>query len=143
MRIFFDGITNIERPFGLDVPYLRTLSECNAVHYIIGFVVYQFQLNMFLIASYHFTCTIVIYIVRTKHRLMIVRSERVKLFQVGIKAWSDLFEVNFSVDVYHGTGLFRQNMFGYELFEAACEFFYILYFHRQSGCVCVSSEVFQ
>ena len=62
MCVLLNGVADIERLFRLDVACLRTLSESNTVHYIVRFVIHQFQLDMFLVASYHFACTIIVHI---------------------------------------------------------------------------------
>ena len=58
--VFFDGIADVERLFGFDVSCLRTLSECDAVHYVVRLVVYQFQLDVFLVSAYYFAGAVVV-----------------------------------------------------------------------------------
>ena len=70
MGILFNGVADIKRTLGFDETYMRTLSEGDAVHYIIRFVVYQFQLDMLLITTYYFAGTIIIYIMCTKYMIM-------------------------------------------------------------------------
>ena len=60
MRVFLDGVANVESPFGFDVSRLRTLSEGNAVHHIVAFIVHQFQFDVFLSASHHLACAVVV-----------------------------------------------------------------------------------
>ena len=60
MRVFFNGVTDVERTFCFDIAHVRTLSERDTVHYIIRFIINQFELDMFLVASHYFTRSIII-----------------------------------------------------------------------------------
>ena len=141
--VFLNGVTDVERTLGLDVAHVRTLPESNAVHYIVRFVVHQFQLDMLLVASYDFTGSVVVHVVSTEYGLGIVGTEGVELLQIIAEFGSDIPEVDFGIDVDYGAGLFRQNMPGYEFFETFGESGYILHFHGQTGSIGMSAEVFQ
>ena len=143
MSVFLDGVTDVERTLGLDVTGLRTLSESDAVHDIVGFIVYQFQLDVFLFTSYHLAGTIIVYMVRTEYRFVVVRPKRIESLQVRMEFWSDITEIYFSIDVDDRTSLFRQDVVGYIFLESAGEFFHIFRFHRQAGSIGMSTEVFQ
>ena len=129
MRVFFNGVTNVEGALCLDIAHVRTLSECDTVHYIVRLVVNQFQFDMFLVASHHFACTVVIYMMRTENRLHIVRAERIELLQVTEEPGRNIPEINFSIDVDYRTGLFGQDMLRNEVLEPLGESLHILYFH--------------
>ena len=83
MRVFFNGVTDVERTFRFDIAHVRTLSERNTVHYIIRFIIDQFEFDMFLIASHHFTCSVIINMMSAENRFRVIRTERIKLFQVA------------------------------------------------------------
>ena len=53
MRVFFNGVTDVERAFRFDITYVLALSKRDTVHYIIRFIIDQFEFDMFLIASHH------------------------------------------------------------------------------------------
>ena len=89
---------------------MRTLSECDAVHDIIRLVVNEFQLDMFLIASYYFAGSVVIDVMRTEDRFDIVRTERIEFLQVIEEFRCDVSEVDLRIYIDDGAGLFRQNM---------------------------------
>ena len=82
MRVCFDGVADVERAFRLDITYVRTLPESNAVHYIVRFIIHQFQFDVLLITSHHLACSVVVDMVRTENRFHIVRTERIESFQI-------------------------------------------------------------
>src|SRR5574344_41380 len=129
MGVLFNGVADIKRTFGFDIAYMRTLSECNAVHYVIRFIIHQLQLDVFLIAPYHFTSTIIINVMRTKYGFVISWSKRVELLQVTGELGVDVFEVYFSININHRKGLFGQNMFRYEFFKSSGKLGYLFNFH--------------
>ena len=43
----------------------------------------------------------------TKDRFVVVWSEGIELFQVGMELRSDIPEVNFCINIYYSTSLFR------------------------------------
>ena len=53
--VFFNGIANVERTLGLDVADVGALPEGNAVHDVVRFVIHQFQFDVLLVASHHFS----------------------------------------------------------------------------------------
>lgn len=110
MGILFNGIADVEGTFGLDEAYVGTLPESDAVHYIVRFIVHQFQLDMFLVAAYDFAGTIIIDIVRTENGFGIVRSEWIEFLQVAEEFRSDVSEINLGIDVDDGACLFRQDI---------------------------------
>ena len=61
---------------------------------------------MFLITAYYFAGSVIIYIMCTEYRFVIIRAERIELFQVGMKFRGNVAEIYFGIDVYHRTGLF-------------------------------------
>ena len=65
----------------------------------------------------------------TKDRFVVVWSEGIELFQVGMELRSDIPEVNFCINIYYSTSLFRQNMFCDIGLKTAGEFFHIFHFH--------------
>ena len=111
MRILFDGVADVEGTFGLDVAYMRTLSEGDAVHYIVGLVVNQFQFDMFLVTAHHFACSVVVYMMGAEYGFLVVRAEGVELLQIVVELRSDVPEVDLRIDLYYGTGLFGEDMF--------------------------------
>ena len=110
MRVFFNGVTDVERTFRFDIAHVRTLSERNTVHYIIRFIINQFELDMFLVASHHFACSIIIDVMSAENGFRVVGTERIKLFQVVEEFGRNIPEVDFSINFDDGTGLFRQDM---------------------------------
>ncbi len=46
----------------------------------------------------------------TKDWFVVVRSEGIELFQVGMELRSDIPEVNFCININYSTGLFRQEI---------------------------------
>ena len=62
---------------------------------------------MFLIASDHFACSIIVHVVCAEHRFLIIGTERVESLQFIKEFRSDVFKVYFGIDVDHCTGLFR------------------------------------
>ena len=78
-----DLLLQVERTFRFDIAHVRTLSERNTVHYIIRFIIDQFEFDMFLIASHHFTCSVIINMMSAENRFRVIRTERIKLFQVA------------------------------------------------------------
>ena len=63
--------------------------------------------DRFLITPYYFAGSIIIYIMCTKDWFVVVRSEGIELFQVGMELRSDIPEVNFCININYSTGLFR------------------------------------
>ena len=82
MGILFNGIADVEGTFGLDEAYVGTLPESDAVHYIVRFIIHQFQFDVLLITSHHLACSVVVDMVRTENRFHIVRTERIESFQI-------------------------------------------------------------
>ena len=119
MCIFFDGVTDVERLLGFDVTGLRALPESNTVHYIVRFIVHQFQFDMFLISSYYLACTIIVYIEGSEYRFMVVRPERIELLQVEEEFRCNIPEVEMSINLNGSTGLFRKNILSDIFFESA------------------------
>ena len=99
MRVFLDGVANVESPFGFDVSRLRTLSEGNAVHHIVAFIVHQFQFDVFLSASHHLACAVVVDFFRTEHRLRVRRSEWCKPAQLLVVAEGHVLKVDERINV--------------------------------------------
>ena len=111
MSILFDGVADVKRTFGFDITYVWTLSESNTVHYIVRFVVYQFELDVFLIATYHFTCTIVVDVMCAEYGFLIIGTEWVELLQIIKEFRSDVPKVYLCIDIYDSAGLFRKDVF--------------------------------
>ncbi len=107
MGILFNGVADIKRTLGFDETYMRTLSEGDAVHYIIRFVVYQFQLDMLLITPHYFTGTVIIDIMRTEYRFRIIRTIRIEFLQVIKEFRRNIPEIYLCIDIYDRTCLFR------------------------------------
>ena len=107
MGVLFNGVADVEGTLGLDVANVGTLSECDAVHDIVRFVVYQFQLDVFLVAPYYFAGSVVVHVVGAEYRFGIVGTEGVELFQVATEFRGYVPEVDFRIDVDYGAGLFR------------------------------------
>ena len=110
MGILFDGVADVERTFGLDITHVRALPECDTVHHIVRFIVNQFQFDMFLVASHHFTRPIIIDMMCTENGLYVVGPEGIELFQVIEEFGRNIPEVNLGININDGTGLFRQDM---------------------------------
>ena len=141
VRVFLYRITDVERLFGLYVTHLRTLAEGNAVHYIVRLVVYQFQLDVFLVSAHHFARAIIVYVLGNEDGLMVVRPERIELFQVEEELGRDITEVQLGVDVDGSACLFWQNVAGDILFEASREVRHVFNLHGKSGGIGMPSEI--
>ena len=92
MGILFNGIADVEGTFGLDEAYVGTLPESDAVHHIVRFVVYQFQFDVFLIATDYLACSIIVHVMCAEHRFLVVGTERVESFQFIEELRRDIFK---------------------------------------------------
>ena len=87
---------------------MRTLSEGDAVHYIIRFVVYQFQLDMLLITPHYFTGTVIIHMMRTEYRFLDYPDHNgLNCLQVIKEFRRNIPEIYLCIDIDDRAGLFR------------------------------------
>ena len=66
------------------------MSEGNTIHDVVGFVVYQFQFDVFLITSDDFAGSVVVYIQGSEYGFVVVGAERIEFFQVKEELGSDM-----------------------------------------------------
>ena len=62
---------------------------------------------MFLIASHYFTRSIIIDVMSAENGFRVVGAERIKFLQVVEELGRNIPEVDFSINLDDGTGLFR------------------------------------
>ena len=86
------------------------MPECDTVHYIVRFIVNQFQLDMLLVAPHHFARSIIVDVMRTEDRFQIIRAERIELLQVIEELGRNIPEIDLGINVNNGTRLLRQDM---------------------------------
>ena len=77
IRIFFDGVADIEGAHPFDMLAMFVHSESNTVDRRVRLVVYQFQFDMFQFLANQLACAVVFDIQRTEYRLLVVRAERI------------------------------------------------------------------
>ena len=97
--ILLNRIANIESTFGFNIARLRTLSEGNAIHYIVALVVHQFEFDVFLSAANHLACAIIVNTLGAKDGLGIARPEGRKLAQLLVKAEGDILKVEHGINI--------------------------------------------
>ena len=73
--ILLDGICYVETALALDVSGRRTLSKGNSIDHIARLGVYQFQLDVFLLASHHLACAIVVHSMGAEYWLLVARTK--------------------------------------------------------------------
>ena len=74
--VVLDGINDVKASFALDVSGGSALSEGDAIDYVAGFRIDQFQLDMLLLSSYHLAGAIIINVCGTEYWLLVAGTER-------------------------------------------------------------------
>ena len=96
---------------------------------------------MFLLASHHLTCTIVVHAYSTEYRFGVARSEGSKTLEVAVQLLCDVAEVDFGINIEHRLGLFGLNMLVDIFLEAAAELLNVVPTKRQSGRIGMSAKI--
>ena len=141
--ILFNRIADIKRFHPFNMRAVLVHSESDAMDGRVRFVVYQFQLDMFQFFADQLACPVIFHVQRAKYRFLVVRTERIHLFQFAHELGIDVFQVENGVDVDLRDHLFGDNLVGSQLQETFGKFIQIFFFQGKAGGIGMSPEVFQ
>ena len=106
-------------------------------------VVYQFKLDVLLVAAHDLAGAVVIHMVGAAHGLLVVGPEGLKLLEVGKQFVGDVLKTDDSIDVEDGLGLCRLYVLLYVGLEPALELLHMFGLHAQTSGIGVTAKILQ
>ena len=79
--VFGYGVTDVEGPFGLYEASVSALAECDTRKNVVGLVVNEFELDVFLPSANNLACALVVDVACAEQWFGVLRAERTKFLQ--------------------------------------------------------------
>ena len=141
--VLLDGVADIERLHVLDMRIVLVHAECNAVYRCVRLVVDQFQFDMFQVFPYQLAGSVIFDSERAEYGLLVVRAERIHLFQLTHELGVDILQVQHGIYIDLRRHLFGDDLVGGQLEEPLGESVQVFLFQGEAGGIRVATEVFQ
>ena len=106
-------------------------------------VIYELQLDMFLVMPHNLTGAEVIDTLCEEERTLVVWTKGRELAEVVVETNAQVLELQFPVDIQFWLYLCRKDMLLYILLETPFELWHMLHLHGETGSVGVTAEVLQ
>ena len=118
-------------------------AESNAVYRCVRLVVDQFQFDMFQVFPYQLAGPVILDSERAEYGLLVVRAERIHLFQLTHELGVDILQVQHGIYIDLRRHLFGDDLVGGQLEEPLGESVQVFLFQGEAGGIRVATEVFQ
>ena len=115
--VLLDGVADIERLHVLDMRIVLVHAESNAVYRCVRLVVDQFQFDMFQVFPYQLAGPVILDSERAEYGLLVVRAERIHLFQLTHELGVDILQVQHGIYIDLRRHLFGDDLVGGQLEE--------------------------